>query len=148
VALFRRLPPLPPEQLPAWRAFLDCAAVIEGGVRTLLSTLPIGRVEPAPVALGVTALRGAIEDARGWMPDWQVPDVPDLVADWHDCIAALDAAEAGLGEVEEVAASTDELEELQEAVQEVVGELDAFADAERSWRRTWRVPRDAPGPGL
>lgn len=138
MALFSRTPPLPPELEPAWRAFLDCAAVVEGGVRTLLGTLPIGRVEPAPVALGVTAMRNALDDAEQWMDRWRIEG---LEADHDDCRAALVESRAALGEVEEVAASTDELEELQEAVGEVVGPLDAFADAERQWRRTWKVPR-------
>lgn len=138
MALFQRTPPLPPEHAEAWQAFLDCAAVVEGGIRTLFSTLPVGRVEPAPVAVGVTAMRTAIADARGWMPRWRIEE---LAADWDDCAAALDEAEGNLEHVAEVAASTDELEELNEAVGEVVGPLDAFADAERAWRRTWRVPR-------
>ena len=50
-----------------------------------------------------------------------------------------------LAEVRAVAASTDELEELQEAVGEVVEPLDAFADAERTWRRTWSCPGTVDG---
>lgn len=138
IPLLRRRPELPASHADAWQAFLDCAGVVEGGIRTLLGTLPLGRVEPVPVGLGVGALRTAIADARGWMPQWQVSELAD---DWQDCDAALDAALERLTEVEEVAASTDELEELQEAVHAVVGGLDAFADAERTWRRTWRLPR-------
>lgn len=138
--LFRRLPELPPELEPAWRAFLDCAAVVEGGRRTLLGTMPVGRVEPTPVGLGVDAMATALADARGWMDGWRLPEVED---DWRDCRAALDEAEARLPEVRVVAASTSELEELQETVLDVIEPLDVFADAERAFRRTWRVPRDA-----
>lgn len=132
--------PLPDDLRPAWRAFLDCAAVIEGGRRTLLGTLPVGRVEPRPVGLGVDAMAAALDDADAWMEGWRVAQLED---DWQDCAAAIDGARAQLDEVRAVAASTRELEELQEAVGEVIEPLDAFADAERTWRRTWRVPRDA-----
>ena len=135
----RRRDPLPEDLLPAWRAFLDCAQVIEGGRRTLLGTMPVGRVEPTPVGLGVDAMAAALDDAEVWMDDWRVEPLDD---DWRDCLAAIGEARDSLGEVREVAADTDELEELQEAVGEVVEPLDAFADAERTWRRTWRVPRD------
>lgn len=139
VPLFNRPDPLPAGLQPAWRAFLDCAAVIEGGRRTLLGTMPVGRVEPTPVGLGVDAMATAITDARGWMGDWRLPEVED---DWRDCMAALDEAERGLPEVRTVAASTSELEELQETVLDVIEPLDAFADAERAFRRSWRVPRE------
>lgn len=141
IALLRRRPELPASHAAAWQAFLDCAGVVEGGIRTLLGTLPLGRVEPVPVGLGIAALRTAIADAREWMPQWHVPE---LTEDWQDCERALELALGRLAEVEEVAASTDELEELQESVHEVVGGLDAFADAERTWRRTWRLPRGRP----
>lgn len=135
--LFRRKPDLPDEFVPAWRAFLDVAQVIESGRRVLLSTLPTGRVEPAPIGVGLDAIGAAIDDARTWMPGWPVEAVAD---DWRDCLAALDEAEHGIDTVRAVAASTSELEELLEAVSEVVAPLDAFADAERTWRRTWRIP--------
>ena len=130
---------LPDDLLPAWRAFLDCAAVIEGGRRTLLGTMPVGRVEPTPVGLGVDAMAAALDDAEGWMEDWHVDALEE---DWVDCREAMREARSNLDEVRAVAAETDELEELQEAVGEVVAPLDAFADAEQTWRRTWRIPRD------
>lgn len=139
MALRRRKEPLPAEHVGAWQAFLDCAAVIEGGRRTLLGTMPVGRVEPTPVGLGVDAMATAMHDARGWMDAWQLPE---LDHDWRCCVAALDEAAGGLDTVREVAASTSELEELQGAVMDVIAPLDAFADAERTWRRTWRIPRE------
>jgi len=117
---------------------LDCAQAMEGGRRILLGTLPTGRVEPAPVAVGVDAVVAVIHDARGWMDGWKVDE---LVAEWEDCHAAFDEAEAAVAVVLDVAASTSELEELLEAVSDVVAPLDAFADAERAWHRTWRIPR-------
>lgn len=122
----------------SWEAFVDCAEVIESGRRLLLSTLPTGRVEPAPIGVGIEAMRRAIADARAWMDRWRVPELADS---WCDCVRGLDEATASLGELEETAATTTELEELLEAVQEVVAPLDAFADAEREWRRRWKLPR-------
>lgn len=137
--LRNRRPPLPEDRVAAWQAFLDCAAVIEGGRRTLLGTLPVGRVEHTPIGLGVDAMAAALVDARTWMARWRVPE---LVEDWETCASVLDEAEQGLPTVRAVAASTGELEELQGAVGDVIEPLDAFADAERAWRRTWRIPRD------
>lgn len=137
--MFSRKPPLPDDRHDAWWAFLDCAEVIEGGRRLLLGTLPTGRVEPAPIGVGIDALERAIQDARGWMDRWRLPDVED---EWADCHAALDDAERAVPELRAVAATTRELEELLGAVEEVVAPLDAFADAERAFRRVWKLPRE------
>jgi hypothetical protein len=137
--MFRRKPDLPPTHLDAWWAFVDCAEVIEGGRRVLLGTLPTGRVEPAPIAMGTDAVRRSITDARGWMPRRRIEE---LDPDWQDCLRALDDAERALTEVDEVAASTRELEELLTVLQDVIDPLDVFADAEREWRRRWRLPRE------
>lgn len=137
--MLRRKPELPDDLHDAWWCFLDCAEVVEGGRRVLLSTLPTGRVEPAPIAVGTGALRRAIADAHGWMAGWKLDELLD---DWQACRASLEEAEAALEALDRVAASTSELEELLEAVQDVIAPLDAFADAERGWRRRWRLPRD------
>lgn len=139
--MFRRKPDLPEDLHDAWWSFLDCAEVIEAGRRVLLGTLPTGRVEPAPIAVGTDAVRRAIADARDWMPQWKLDELAD---DWGDCQRALDEAEEALDHVDEVAASTGELEELLGAVQEVIDPLDVFADAESAWRRRWRPPRVRP----
>lgn len=141
MALFQRRPELPPALHGAWWSFLDCAQAIEAGRRVLLGTLPTGRVEPAPVAVGVDALASSLEDVSAWMPDWRLPEIED---DWSDCVAAIEEARRNLDEVLQVAADTSELEELLEAVGEVVAPLDAFADAEQAFRRRWKVPRDRP----
>ena len=141
--LFTRKPELPPALHDAWWAFLDCAEVIEGGRRLLLGTLPTGRVEPAPIAVGIDALGRSVEDARGWMARWHVDE---LEVEWRGCHEALDESQGNLDMVREVAATTRELEELLGAVEEVVAPLDAFADAEREWRRRWRLPRERPRP--
>ncbi len=137
-AVFRRKPDLPPDLHHAWWCFIDCAEVIEGGRRVLLGTLPTGRVEPAPIAVGTDAVRRAVADARAWMPGWKLDEVAD---EWDDCARALDEADGALDDVDTVAATTGELEELLGAVQGVIDPLDAFADAEVAWRRRWRPPR-------
>ncbi len=136
--VFARKPVLPDALHEAWWAFLDCAEVIEGGRRVLLGTLPTGRVEPSPIGVGTDAVRRAITDARAWMPAWHLDELAEV---WGNCSSALDDAEAGSHHVDEVAASTDELEELLESLQAVIDPLDVFADAERAWRRRWRPPR-------
>lgn len=138
MALFQRRPDLPDDHADAWRAFLDCAQVIESGRRVLLGTLPTGRVEPAPIGVGVEAIEAAITDARGWMPDWRLAQ-DDLAHEWASCQTALDTAAGSCTGLRETAADTDELEVLLEAVGAVVEPLDAFADAETVWRRTWRI---------
>lgn len=137
--MFQRKRPLPDAYHDAWWGFLDCAEVIEGGRRLLLGTLPTGRVEPAPVGVGLDALARAMDDAQGWMDRWRIPELAD---EWADCQAALDEARTAIPVVREVAATTGELEELLGAVEDVVAPLDAFADAERAFRRRWRIPRE------
>jgi hypothetical protein len=153
MAIFSRKPELPADLHDAWRSFLDCAEVIEGGRRVLLGTLPTGRVEPAPIAVGLDSMRQALRDAREWMPAWRVDPatvdtevvdadrVDDLAHAWTACATSLDDAQTGCEHVAEVAASTGELEELLTAFQDVIDPLDSFSDAERAWRKTWRIPR-------
>lgn len=135
--MFRRRSSLPDRLHDAWWSFLDCAQVIEGGRRRLLATLPKGRVEPAPVGIGLDAVAAAIDDARAWMDGWRIEELADQ---WEDCRDAMDEAESAVPHAREIAASTGELEDLLGAVEDVVAPLDAFADAERAWRRRWRVP--------
>lgn len=137
--LRRRTPELPDTHRAAWRAFIGCAGVVEGGRRMLLATLPVGRVEPTPIGLGVDAMARAIADTRGGMDAWRLPV---LEAQWQECAASLDEAAAGLDTIREVAAGTSELEELQIAVMDVVDPLAVYGDAERAWRRAWRIPRE------
>ncbi|MFT5222026.1 MAG: hypothetical protein ACI867_000323 [Glaciecola sp.] len=140
MGIFARKAALPADLFPHWRAFLDCAEVIEAGRRTLLSTLPVGRVEPAPITFGLDALGRALVDADGWMPGWA--DVPALRQDHAACVIAMTEARGALVHVAKVADTTSELEVLQGAVEDVIFPLDAFADAERTWRRSWKILRD------
>lgn len=137
--MFRRKPPLPDHLHDAWWRFVDCAEVIEAGRRQLLGTLPTGRVEPAPIGVGLDAMAQTIEDAEDWMPGWRRDAVEDV---WQDCEDALDQARQAIPEVREVAASPGELEDLLGALQGIIDPLDAFADAEGEWRRRWKLPAD------
>ena len=128
---------LPVELEPAWFAFLDCCEVLEGGRRVLVAVLPIGRVEPAPIALGTEALRRAIDDVREWMPAWRIEGLED---DWIDCDRSLDRVLTELRAVDDIAASTDELDDVLDPVRMLMDRLDAFATAERTFRRLWRCP--------
>jgi hypothetical protein len=134
---FPTRPALPAAYEAAWWAFLDCAEVLEGGRRVLLGTLPVGRVEPAPIAVGSEALRRAIGDVRTWLPVWHLAEV---AAEWEECRHSLDVALERLDALDEIAASTDELDHVLDRVRIIMDRLDAFADAEAAFRRQWRCP--------
>ncbi len=136
-----RRPPLPDDLHAAWWSFVDCAEVVEGGRRRLLATLPTGRVEPAPIGIGLDAVGAAIDDAEAWLPRWRVAPVEGA---WADCAAALREARDAIEPTRHVANTTTELEELLTAVQTVIDPLSAFGDAERAWRRAYRLPRERP----
>ena len=141
--LLRRRPALPDDRADAWWAFLDSAELLEGGRRTLLGSLPTGRVEPAPIAVGTQALRRAVADVRAWLPRWEVAE---LAEDHAACAAALDEADRRLDRLEGIAAETDELDHVLDEVRHLMDRLDAFADAEAAFRRRWRCPDHRPGP--
>lgn len=142
-SLLRPRPSLPPQTVGPWEAFQNCAGRLEAGRRVLLGTLPVGRVQPAPIATGTEALRDAIEDLRAWMPDWRLKELDD---EWLACQSALDHALLGLDEIDSIASSTEELDDILDAVRHLMDRLDAFADAEAAFRRRWRCPRPASGP--
>jgi len=135
--LFATRPVLPAELEPAWWAFLDCCDVLEGGRRVLLGVLPVGRVEPAPITVGTSALRRSIADVRAWMPGWRIEE---LAEEWDACSSALDRAEQRLASIDEIAASTDELDDVLDPVRHLIDRLDAVADAEAAFRRRCRCP--------
>lgn len=141
--MFRRKPPLPDDLHSAWWCFVDCAEVIEAGRRHLLATLPAGRVEPAPIGVGLDAMAHAISDASEWMDDWRFEELEDV---WTACADALHEAGDSVPEVREVAANPGELDDLIGALQGIVDPLDVFADAEAEWRRRWRLPSDRDRP--
>ena len=139
--MLRRGPPLPDDLRPAWDAFVDTADALAAARRRLLATLPAGRVEPGPVALGLAAMRAALEVAGELLQRWQFQPAPDV---WVACVEGLDAAASALVPAEEVALTSRELDDLIAAFADIVDPLDAFAEAERAWRRRWKVPATRP----
>lgn len=135
--MLRRRPLLPDDLRPAWVAFADTAEAVTAGRRRLLATLPAGRVEPGPVALGLDAMQAAVDVARDLLPRWR--DLPDA-ATWRACAAGVEAAAAAVTPARTVATESRELDDLIGAFADIVDPLDAFADAERAWRRRWKLP--------
>ncbi len=123
---------MPEELRPAWEAFQEQAERVEKARSALLSCLPVGRVEPAPIGVGLDLLRDEIAAVEPHMEVWRVPAVE---ADWQACRAAMKESVEAIPNAHHVAETTGELEELLEAIADVVEPLDAWHDAERNWLR-------------
>lgn len=123
---------MPAELAAAWEAFRAQAERVEQARQALLRCLPVGRVEPAPIGLGLDLLRDELHAVAAEMPQWRVPAAE---ADWQACADAVDEALAQIEPARDVSLSTGELEELLTAVTDVVEPLDAWATAERNWLR-------------
>lgn len=123
---------MPADLLPAWEAFGAQAERVEQARQALLRCLPVGRVEPVPIGLGLDLLRDELEAVKAEMTSWLVP-VSE--ADWLVCMAAIDEALTHIEPAREVSLTTGELEILLGAVTDVVEPLDAWATAERHWLR-------------
>jgi hypothetical protein len=123
---------MPPALVPAWEAFQAQAERVESARRALLSCLPVGRVEPAPIAVGLDLLGDELAAVEPHLDEWRVEPVEPQ---WQACVAAFAEAREAIPEAREVAATTGELEELLDAVGDVVEPLDAWHDAERHWLR-------------
>ena len=121
---------MPAELLPAWEAFSAQAERVEQARQALLRCLPVGRVEPAPIGLGLDLLRDELLAVQAELPAWR-DDVAE--ADWRACGEAIDEALAHIEPARQVSLSTGELEVLLGAITDVVEPLDAWATAERHW---------------
>lgn len=121
---------MPERLVPAWDAFRIQAERVEAARSALLRCLPVGRVDPAPVPVGLDLLRDELRAVRPELGAWRVPEVE---ASWRSVEEAIAESEAAVDEAHRVAASTRELEELLEAVGDVVEPLDAWRAAERVW---------------
>jgi hypothetical protein len=122
-----------PEYLaPAWEAFRGQAERVEKARSALLSCLPVGRVDPAPVPVGLKTLETELRAVSAEIDAWRVDEVEQQ---WCACRASIDEAFSGLGKAHHVAETSGELEELLDAVGGVVEPLDAWAEAERAWLR-------------
>jgi hypothetical protein len=123
---------MPAELQPAWEAFQAQAERVETARQALLSCLPVGRVEPAPIEVGLDLLRDELAEVEPVLADWRVPAVEER---WQACREAMAEAVEAIPEAHHVAGTTGELEELLDAVADVVAPLDAWLEAERHWLR-------------
>lgn len=122
---------LPARLVPAHAAFEQQATRVESARRALLSCLPVGRVNPAPVPVGLDLLRDELHAVRAQLTRWRVPQ---MSGEWEGCRAAIEESLEAMLTAHRVAQSSTELEELLGAVGDVIEPLDAWADAERAWR--------------
>jgi hypothetical protein len=123
---------MPPQLRPAWEAFRAQAIRVEQARTALLSCLPVGRVDPVPVPVGLDLVHDELTAVADQMAAWRHDAV---AASWDACSAAIDEALAALPGARCVAATTTELEELLGVIADVVEPLDAWQDAERAWLR-------------
>ncbi|WP_370326399.1 hypothetical protein [Euzebya sp.] len=129
--IFRRKQ-LPEELRPAHDAFAAQVDRLEQARSALMSCLPVGRVDPAPVPVGLDLLADELDAIAAEMDAWQVPE---LAEEWRDCVDAIAEAKSKMPTAHEVAETSTELEELLGAVEDVDEPLGhAFGRAERRWR--------------
>lgn len=114
-----------------WAAFRAQAQRVEDARQALLGCLPVGRVDPAPIPVGLDLLRDELREVAAQLDAWRVPEVQ---AQWQACRAAVDQALAHIEPTRTTAHRTDELEVLLAAVTDVVEPLDVWQDAEHHWR--------------
>lgn len=122
---------MPPELVAPWTAFAAQAERVENARQALLGCLPVGRVDPAPIPVGLDLIRDELLAVRAELAAWRVPQVH---AQWSACANAIAEALAHVEPARRTAATTDELEVLLDAVTDVVEPLDVWSDAERRWR--------------
>lgn len=133
--IVRRRKVMPEPLRPAWEVFQTQAGRVEAARQALLGCLPVGRIDPAPVPVGLDLLRDELAAVAVELHAWRTPVMEDA---WQACRVAVDEALAGIPDARAVAVSTGELEEMLDAVGGVVELLDAWHDAERAWLRQRR----------
>lgn len=137
-ALAHTMPPMfarkrMPERLAGpWEAFRTQAERVEQARQALLGCLPVGRVDPAPVPVGLDLLADELHAVRAELGAWRVDEV---AGEWRACAGAIEESLGQVPEARAVAGTTSELEELLDAVTDVVEPLDVWAEAERAWLR-------------
>jgi hypothetical protein len=119
---------IPEDLRPAWSAFVAQAERVEQARRALLGCLPVGRVDPAPVPVGLDLLRDELQAVTADLDAWRVDEVADA---WAACRDAVEESLQAIPRAHHVAATSGELEELLGAVADVVEPLDAWGAAER-----------------
>lgn len=122
-----------PERLrESYAIFLAQAERVEAARRALLGCLPVGRVDPAPVPVGLDLLRDELSAVAAGLEDWRVPEVE---ATWRRVAEAVEESAGAIAHADHVARTTRQLEELLDAVGEVIEPLDAWGTAEQAWLR-------------
>lgn len=129
-AVFRRRR-LPDHLAAPWAAFVAQAQRVEDARQALLGCLPVGRVDPAPVPVGLDLLRDELLAVEREVGAWHVAEVD---AQWRACRAAITETLAHIESTRATAVRTEELEVLLDAVADVIEPLDVWQDAERRWR--------------
>ncbi len=98
----------------------------------LMSCLPVGRVDPAPVPVGLDLLDDTLQAISAELDEWRIPE---LVKEWTLCEEAITESRGNMARAHEVARTSEELEELLAAVEDVDEPLGyAFQQAELRWR--------------
>ena len=124
---------IPARLQPAHDAFLAQAERVQAARRVLLSCLPVGRVDPAPVPVGLGVLDDELAEVAARLAEWRAPETEDA---WRACRDAVVQARTAVPRARELAETSGELEELLGAVQEAVEPLaEAWGAAERRWRQ-------------
>lgn len=129
--IFRRRA-LPESLLAPYQAFADQVERLEAARAALMSCLPVGRVDPVPVPVGLDLLADTLDDLSAELPRWRAPEVERA---WNLCVEAIAEARDAIGTAHHVARTSTELEELLGAVDDVDEPLGyAFGTAERAFR--------------
>lgn len=126
---------MPPALASSWQAFQGQAERVEAARRALLGCLPVGRIDPAPVPVGLDLLGDELAAVAADLDAWRAPPVEQA---WQECRNAVDEALGGIPEARRISATTGELEEMLDAVGAVVEPLDAWHEAEQAWLRQRR----------
>lgn len=126
---------MPTDLQPAWETFQGQAERVEVARQALLGCLPVGRIDPAPVPVGLDLLRDELAAVATEMDAWRVPALEEA---WQACRTSVDEALAQIPAARTVSATTGELEEMLDAVSGVVEPLDAWHEAGVAWLRQRR----------
>lgn len=122
---------MPPALMPAWAAFQAQAQRVQNARRVVLSCLPVGRVDPAPVPVGLDVLRDELDVVGDGLDAWRTAAVEEH---WRRCAESIREALDAIPMAKKVAQTSTELEDLLGVVSEVVEPLgDTWEAAERHW---------------
>ncbi len=133
--IFRRKT-LPDELVEPYGLFSEHVQRMEQARDALMSCLPVGRVDPAPVPVGLDLLADTLDEILSEMPRWRIPE---LEKEWVGCVEAIEESRGNMPRAHLVAERSTELEELLGAVEDVDEPLGyAFQQAELRWRRLRR----------